>query len=210
MTEEQKKISRRNHHMAWCYFKEEGLLPEDAKPYEWVLHHIDTTMKYTNIERYIQWRIEDIVPMTVGEHTKLHWQLDHDERCKKMSETHKERGTRPPSRKGVKLTEEHKRKISETHKGFVYSEESRKRMSEAHKGIKFTEEHRANISKSMIGNQHSKGKPRDEEAKARMSEAAKRRWAEGRGVVFTEEHKQHLSESQRKRRERERAEKEAV
>lgn len=44
--------------------------------------------------------------------------------------------------KGRKLSEEHKRKISEAHKGMRHTEESKKKISEGHKGINQTEEHK--------------------------------------------------------------------
>ncbi len=43
---------------------------------------------------------------------------------KKMSEAKKKSGHKPPSRKGTKLTEEHKRKIGKASKGRVHSLES--------------------------------------------------------------------------------------
>lgn len=42
--------------------------------------------------------------------------------------------------KGRKISEEHKRKVSEAHRGKHLSEETRKKMSKARKGIKFSEE----------------------------------------------------------------------
>lgn len=38
----------------------------------WVLHHCDITLKYEDPIRYKEWRITDLVPMTVKEHTLLH------------------------------------------------------------------------------------------------------------------------------------------
>lgn len=40
-----------------------------------------------------------------------------EEHRKRISETHKKRGTIPPSRKGLKFLEESKRKMGESHKG---------------------------------------------------------------------------------------------
>lgn len=47
---------------------------------------------------------------------------------------------------GTTISEETRKKMSESHKGFKHSEESRKKISEARKGMVFTEEHKKNIS----------------------------------------------------------------
>ena len=62
---------------------------------------------------------------------------------------------KPPSRKGCKLTEEHKAKISEAGKGRIHSEESREKRRNALKGKPFSDQHRANISKGKVGSKHS-------------------------------------------------------
>lgn len=51
--------------------------------------------------------------------------------------------------KGIKLSEEHKRKMSEARKGRVLSEEWRRKLSEARKGKSKTEEHKRKISISQ-------------------------------------------------------------
>lgn len=55
-----------------------------------------------------------------------------DEQKKKLSEAHKGKA---PWNKGKPMSEETKRKISESNKGKYHSEESKRKMSEAHKGI---------------------------------------------------------------------------
>lgn len=56
----------------------------------WVLHHKDVTLRLSNPERYNQWRIEDLVPMTKSEHRRLHNLLDnpmnYEENRQKISE----------------------------------------------------------------------------------------------------------------------------
>ena len=37
-----------------------------------MLHHKDTTLIDSDIERYIEWRIEDLQPMSKSEHMKYH------------------------------------------------------------------------------------------------------------------------------------------
>ena len=102
MTKEQKRINNANHKKAAEFFKlQKG----------WVLHHIDPSWRYDDIERYILWDPFDLVMITKAEHNKLH-------------------------HKGNNLSEEHKNKISEWLKGKKFSEEHKKKLSEAHKGKK--------------------------------------------------------------------------
>lgn len=112
MTEEQKKISKRNNKKARKYF---GL-----KGYEYVLHHINPDWKYNDVERYIQWNIEDLVVMSRSEHQKLHSSTDNgmsgkhhsDESKHKMSIHHSEN-----SGHRIHHTDEGKKHISESKKG---------------------------------------------------------------------------------------------
>lgn len=62
-------------------------------------------------------------------------------------------------RKGVTLSDETRRKLSESHKGKHHNEESRRKMSESHKGEK----------NPFYGKHHS------DETRRKMSEAKKRR-----------------------------------
>lgn len=48
-----RKISTLNRDKAKQYFIDIGVIPKNAKPGEWVLHHKDINMKKNNIERYI-------------------------------------------------------------------------------------------------------------------------------------------------------------
>ena len=111
--------SRKYHDKAWAYFVSIGLIPENTTQYEWVLHHKDVNLKYTDPERYKEWRIEDLVPMTRSEHQLLHQSGHHH-------------------------SEETKKKIRESNLGRTLSEETKKKMSESKKGINtnFSEEHR--------------------------------------------------------------------
>ena len=76
-----------------------------------------------------------------------------DELKRKLSESHKN------------MSQETRRKLSEAHKGYHHSEESRKKMSEAHKGYHHSEESRRKISDAKKGKHHSA------EARKKMSEA---------------------------------------
>lgn len=80
--------------------------------------------------------------------------------------------------KGVTLSDETRRKMSESQKGHTVNEDTRKKMSEAHKGHTVNEETRKKMSESRKGENHPLyGKKHSEETRKKMSEAAKRRWA---------------------------------
>lgn len=99
---------------------------------------------------------------------------------------------------GVKLSEHHKKRISESNKGVsrprnplqpkpFFSEEARKRMSIAASNRIVTEATREKMRQKRLGWVHSpetrkkmSGKVRSEETKKRLSEAAKLRWQKER------------------------------
>jgi hypothetical protein len=57
-----------------------------------------------------------------------------EEHKRKISEANKRRGAIPPSAKGRKLSEDHKRILIESNRRRVLSSETRKKMSESHRG----------------------------------------------------------------------------
>lgn len=73
LTKEQRKIYNHCRHSALKYFNVQ-------KGY--VLHHKDDTLMLTDVNRYIEWRPEDLVVMTLSEHSKLH----NEETKQKMRE----------------------------------------------------------------------------------------------------------------------------
>ncbi len=92
--------------------------------------------------------------------------------------------------RGRKLSEEHKAKISEANKGKKHSEETKAKMSEANKGKKHSEETKAKMSEAKSGESHPLyGKKHSEETRAKMSEAHK-------GKKHTEEARAKISENQ--------------
>lgn len=44
-------------------------------PKGWVLHHKDVELRNTDLDRYIHWLPEDLVPMTKSDHMRLHSKL---------------------------------------------------------------------------------------------------------------------------------------
>lgn len=112
MTEEQKKISKKNNKKARKYF---GL-----KGYEYVLHHINTDWKHNDVERYIQWNIEDLVVMTRAEHQKLHASTANGMLGKNHKEESKHKiSIHHNSNSGHRIphTDDGKKHISESKKG---------------------------------------------------------------------------------------------
>ena len=77
--------------------------------------------------------------------------------------------------------------MSEAHKGIKLSEETKRKMSKSHKGHKVSKETRRKISEA------NKGKKRTEEAKRKISEASKGRPSPMQGKKLTKEHKLKLS-----------------
>ena len=67
---ELRAISKRNHRAAVKRFNL-------AKG--WVLHHKDTHLIETDVNRYIEWRDEDLIPLSKSEHSRLHAYLLHQE-----------------------------------------------------------------------------------------------------------------------------------
>lgn len=96
--------------------------------------------------------------------------------------------------RGMKLSEEHKRKISEAKIGNTnmfgkhHSEETRQKMSEAHKGMVFSEEHKQKLSVAKKSNTNRLGTHHSEETKRKIGDR-------NREKVFSEEHKRKLSEA---------------
>ena len=83
---------------------------------------------------------------------------------------------------GKHLSEETKKKLSESHIGKHHSEATKKKLSESHIGITFSEEQKRKMSEAHIGKHHS------EETKQKISEAKI-------GITFSEEHRRKLSEN---------------
>ena len=96
----------------------------------------------------------------------------------------------------TKVSEESRRKMSETRMGMKLSEETKRKISEANKGRKmkpFSEEHKRKMSEVKKGNTHRLGMKHTEEAKQRIGEAHKgksNKWGK-----HTEEAKRKISEA---------------
>lgn len=103
LTKEQRKIYNHNYKKAKEHFNlQKG----------YVLHHKDDSWQHEDIERYIEWRPEDLEVLTKEEHNSIH----------KKGNTYGE---------GKHLSEETKRKIAESRRGKKHSEETRRKISES-------------------------------------------------------------------------------
>jgi group I intron endonuclease len=89
---------------------------------------------------------------------------------KKISETHKQLGTTPPSPLGAVLSDEHKEKIRKGNLGKIYSEETREKCRLINLCRKHTEQTRKNMSDAHRG----KRKPLSAETKKKLSETHRR------------------------------------
>lgn len=133
LTKEQKLISKKNHKKAAKYFNlQKGQC----------LHHKDPSLMRNDTERYIQWNIEDLVPMDKIEHLALHSKRElngfygkkHTEETKikiskrlremrvtgeyvitdEMREAYKKASAKSSKFKGHHHTEEEKKRIAES------------------------------------------------------------------------------------------------
>lgn len=105
---------------------------------------------------------------------------------------------------GKPLSEEHKRKISESrkgkpssNKGKAMSEEQKRKISDTKKR-KYKENPEAWIKTGPKISKALTGSKRSEETKRKMSEAAKKRWQENPRPEYTEEQKEKLRQASKK------------
>ena len=131
MTHEQQLISSVNHRKARKHFNlKKG----------YVLHHKDETLIDKNIDRYIQWKVEDLEVMSKSEHSKYH-------------------SNKNPYWKGKKMPKQVVDKISKSMLGNQYA-----------KGYRFTDEQRQYLSNVCSGIKNGfYGKQHSNETKLRIS-----------------------------------------
>ena len=98
--------------------------------------------------------------------------------------------------RGVPVSDETKKKISDAGRGKIISEETKQKISESLKGREFSEEHKKNLSEALKGERHPLyGKHLSEETKRKMSEARKGEKHYNYGKHRTEDVKKKLSEA---------------
>ena len=123
----------------------------------WCIHHrleiqqdkIVSRQQLIDQDLYYRRPASELVFMTNGEHMKLHMTGKH-------------------------LSEETRKKLSESQRGKHRKEETRKKISESHKGKQFSEEHRKKLSESLSGENHPFfGKHRSEDTRQKLSQSLK-------------------------------------
>ena len=125
-----------------------------------------------------------------------------DETRRKISEAMK---GKPSHNKGKPMSEEQKKKMSESQKGKHHSEETKKKMSisrkgrtSPNKGKTMSEETKKKISESLKGRTPSnKGTHISEETRRKISNSLKGRTAPNKGTHISEETKKKISEAQK-------------
>ena len=80
--EEQKKHDDTMNHYK-TLFTQFGV---DWDSHRWCLHHVDEEMKYRDRERYHEWNIEDVVPLTVQQHMRIHMSAKNPKGGKKSAD----------------------------------------------------------------------------------------------------------------------------
>ena len=103
---------------------------------------------------------------------------------------------KPASNKGIPMSEEQKKKLSDVHKGKKLSEEHKKKISDSHSGEKHPMfgKHLSEETKRKISSSH-KGKKLSEETKKKLSNTLKGKPAPNKGVPMSEEQKKKISSS---------------
>lgn len=69
LTKEQQSIWRRQHRLAWLHFYPEG---KGRSKRGYVLHHVNMELRYNDVDRYIQWNVDDLAMLTLKEHNLVH------------------------------------------------------------------------------------------------------------------------------------------
>ena len=130
------------------------------KTQTWECHHRKESQysagELVDIGEYYNRPAEELIFLTPADHHRLH------------------NLGKPAWNKGKHLSEETRKKLSESRKGKHHSEETRKKLSEATKGKHRSEETRKKISEAKKGENHPMfGKHLSEETRQKLSEANK-------------------------------------
>lgn len=90
-------------------------------------------------------KLSDTTRKNISESLKEYYRTHtHHMKGKSLTEEHKRKVSE--SRKGMKFSEEHCKNIGNSKRGFIHSEETKRRMSESRKGRKFADDHKMKIT----------------------------------------------------------------
>ena len=123
---------------------------------------VDITKKeLLALDMYYNRPAEELIFLTICEHSRLHMKGNTHRLGKHLSEETKKKIS--DARKGKPKSSETRKKMSEAKKGNKYalgckrSDETKKKMSESKKGKLISEEHKNKISEANKGNAYAKG-----------------------------------------------------
>ena len=197
--------------------KHYGDIPVDENGKKYDIHHIDGNRSNNAIENLIavsikehydihknqgNWQACHVIMkrlnLTIEEQLEINKKISEIKKDRKMSEEHKRKISETlTGRKNEPCSEERKRKISEALKGKqMWTEEDRSKMSEQRKGRKLTEEAKRKMSETTRGRKIS------EEWKQRISKSNKGRKSGMEGKKHTEETKIKMAESAKNRKQK--------
>lgn len=95
----------------------------------WCLHHKDPAMRHNDIDRYVQWNIDDVVPMTISDHLSFHKTGNNGLIGHKHSEATKKKMSLNNWRKKHPYTDDERKNISITTKNAMNTSEIKKKCS---------------------------------------------------------------------------------
>lgn len=100
---------------------------------------------------------------------------------------------------GTKLSEETKKKMSESRKGRVLTDETKLKISESHKGMVYDNSFKERCRSNMMGNKNMLGKKHSDETKLKLSNSLKDRevWNKGLTDCYSEETKKKMSDAKK-------------
>ena len=128
---------------------------KDARNQQWYLgsgKYLKKAIKKYGKENFKKELLEECSSLEELSKAELKWLVNLN--CKASTEYYNATDTETPSSYGKKLSDTHKRNISESRKGKKHSEETKKKMSESRKGVKrlpHSQETKKKISQSLKG-----------------------------------------------------------
>ncbi len=137
----------------------------------------DDESEWQSLERfyiaYLRFLGADLTNISDGGHGGGSLSQETKQKLRELRNTPEFKAAVSERHKGMKFTDEQRKRCSEAHKGLPRSQSHKDALSRSHLGKKLSPEHCDAISKSRSG---KKTGPRSQETRAKLSEAAKRRY----------------------------------